>query len=154
MSNNEIFSWSFSNDKWRGSMWYVIALSVVIWLVVWGFLTKQYVMSFLVILITWVTFFVENNSEENTNISITNLGIKINNFFYDYSKIASFSLIYDGDQAVILRLQLLKKWVKYLDIVIDNDIAMVLKDILPNFIQEDEHGEFTFTDKMIRILKL
>jgi len=154
MSNNEIFSWSFSNDKGRGSMWYVIALSVIIGLVVWGFLTKQYVMSFLIILITGVTFFVENNSEENTHISITNLWIKVNNFFYDYSKITAFSLIYDGDQAVILRLQLVKKGIKYLDIMIDNEIVPVLKEILPNFLQEDEHGEFTFTDKIIRILKL
>lgn len=154
MNENEIYSWTFSNDKERGSMWYVIALSVVIGLVVWGFLTRQYVMSFLIILITWVSFFVENNSEENTTIVITPLGIKVNNFFYDYSKISSYSLIYDGEYAILLRLSLIKKGIQYIDLSIDNQTAYALKEILPNFVRENEHGELTFTDKIIRLLKL
>lgn len=154
MNANEIYAWTFSNDKERGWLWYVIALSVVIGLVVWGFLTRQYVMGFLVILITWVTFFVENNSEETTTVTLTPLGLKINSYFYDYSKIESYSFIYDGGNAILLRLSLVKKWIKYLDISIDNEVAIILKEILPNFIREDEKWELTFTDKLIRILKL
>lgn len=154
MSGNEIFSWSFSNDKGRWNMWYVIALSVVIGLVVWWFLTRQYVMSFLVILITGVTFFVENNSEENTTVIITPLGIKVNNFFYDFPKVSSYSIIYDGEYAILLRLSLIKKWIAYIDLSIDNETAYALKEILPNFLREDEKWELTFTDKIIRLLKL
>lgn len=152
--NDTIYSWTFSNEKNRWSMWYIIALSVVIWLVVWGFLTKQYVMSFLIILITWVTFFVENNSEENTNVFITNLWIKVNSTFYDFSKIASYTIIYDWENAVFLRLALVKKWLKFLDLDIDNNIAINLKWILPNFLNEDEKWELNFSDKLIRMLKL
>lgn len=154
MSNEVIYNWSFSNDKNRWSFWYIWALSVMIWLVVWWFLSRQYPLSFLVILITWVYFFVENNSEENTNILITNLWIKVNNSFYDYSKINSYTLIYDWENAVILRLSLLKKWIKFLDLQINNEIALVLKEILPNFIKEDENWELSFTDRLIKILKL
>jgi hypothetical protein len=149
-----IYSWSFSNEKNRWSLWYIIALSVVIWLVVWWFLTRQYVMSFLIILITWVTFFVENNSEEVTQVFITNLWIKVNSTFYDFSKIASYSFIYDWENAIFLRLSLLKKWIKFLDLDIDNNIALDLKSILPNFLKEDRNSELTFTDKIIRMLKL
>lgn len=152
--NDIIYNWSFSNEKNRWSLWYIIALSVVIWLVIWWFLTKQYVMSFLVILITWVTFFVENNSEETTQVSITNLWIKVNSTFYDFSKISSYWLLYDWENAVFLRLALIKKWIKTLDLDIDNNIALDLKSILPNFLKEDKNAELTFTDKMIKILKL
>jgi len=154
MNNEIIYNWSFSNDKNRWSLWYIIALSVIIWLVVWWFLTRQYVMSFLIILIAWVSFFIENNSEENTNVFITNLWIKINNSFYDFSKISSYTLIYDDENATLLRLSLVKKWIKYLDLNIDNNIALELKSILPNFIKEDEKTELNFSDKLIRILKL
>jgi hypothetical protein len=51
----------------------MIALSVVIGLVVWGFMTKQYVMSFLIILITGISFFIENNSEENITVTLNQL---------------------------------------------------------------------------------
>lgn len=154
MSNEVIYNWVFSNDKNRGWLWYIIALSVIIWLVVWGFLTKQYVMSFLIILIAWVSFFVDNNSEENVQVSITNLWIKVNNMFYDFSKIEAYTLIYEWEDAVLLRLLLIKKWIRYIDLTIDSNIAVDLKQILPNFIAEDEKAELSFSDKLIRMLKL
>ncbi len=149
-----LYSWNFSTDKQRSSLWYMIALSVVIGLVVWGFMTKQYVMSFLIILITGISFFIENNSEEMILVTLNQLGIKINNSFYDYSKIGSYTFIYDGENAVILRLHLLNKWIKVVDLQVDNSITIDLKQILPNFIREDEKAELSFTDKLIRWLKL
>ena len=149
-----LYSWNFSTDKQRSSLWYMIALSVVIGLVVWGFMTKQYVMSFLIILITGISFFIENNSEEMILLTLNQLGIKINNSFYDYSKIGSYTFIYDGENAVILRLHLLNKWIKVVDLQVDNSITIDLKQILPNFIREDEKAELSFTDKLIRWLKL
>jgi len=152
--DNTIYNWSFSNDKNRWSLWYIIALSVVIWLVIWWFLTSQYVMSFLFILITWVSFFIDNNSRETTDVFITDLWIKINNTFFDFSKISSYSILYEWDNAILLRLNLIKKWVRFLDLKINSDIALNLKNILPNYIAEDEMWELSFIDKMIRILKL
>lgn len=155
MGNEIIYTWSFSNDKNRWPLWYIIALSIVIWLVVWGFLTKQYVMSFLIILITWVYFFVENNSEEITSIYIQNLWINIWNSFYEYTKFQSFNVIYTWNEARFLRLILKNNvWVKFIDLSIDNNVASILKDILPNFITEDDKTEISFSDKLIKFLKL
>ncbi len=155
MGNEIIYTWSFSNDKNRWPLWYIIALSIVIWLVVWWFLTKQYVMSFLIILITWVYFFVENNSEEITSIYIQNLWINIWNSFYEYTKFQSFNVIYTWNEARFLRLILKNNvWVKFIDLSIDNNVASILKDILPNFITEDDKTEISFSDKLIKFLKL
>ena len=155
MGNEIIYTWSFSNDKNRWPLWYIIALSIVIWLVVWGFLTKQYVMSFLIILITWVYFFVENNSEEITSIYIQNLWINIWNSFYEYTKFQSFNVIYTWNEARFLRLILKNNvWVKFIDLSIDNNVASILKEILPNFITEDDKTEISFSDKLIKFLKL
>jgi hypothetical protein len=55
---------------------------------------------------------------------------------------------------VILRLHLLNKWIKVVDLQVDNSITIDLKQILPNFIREDEKAELSFTDKLIRWLKL
>lgn len=154
MNDTLLYSWSFPNDKNRGPLWYIIALSVVIGMVIWGFISRQYPFSFLIILITWVYFFVENNSDDIVQVSLSSLWIKVNNSFYDYSKISSYTIIYNGEQAFILRLNLIKKGFKYLDIKINNEIALILKEILPNYVKEDEKWEFNLTDKLIQILKL
>lgn len=149
-----IYEWEFSSDKWRWKMWYIIALSVVIWLVVWWFFTKQYVMSFLIILIAWISFFVENNSPENIKVEINELWIKVNNNFYEFSKIDSYSVIYDSWNAYMIRFFINKKWLKNLDLNLSNEIALDLKSILPNFVKENEGWELWTIDKIIKILKL
>lgn len=152
--NDIIYEWSFSNDKNRWKLWYIIALSIVIWTVIWWFLTKQYPMSFLIILISGVYLFIENNTEDETQIKITNLWIKINNSFYDYSKISGFCFFYDWENSITLRLLLVLKTTKQLDLKVNNWITKELKDILPNFIKEDETQELSFIDKLITYLKL
>ena len=154
MDNDILYSWKFNDKKERSQLWYIITLSIVIWLVIWWFLTKQYWMSFLIMLIAWVTYFVENNSEDEVNVYITNLWIKISNTFYDFSKINSFSLIYDGENAVYLRLIINKKWLKIFNVYIDNTIANNLKEILPNFIEENPKWDLSFIEKLINKLKL
>jgi len=149
-----LYSWTFPDDKNRWQLWYIIVLSIIIWLVIWWFLTKQYWMSFIVLLISGLVFYIENNSSDNINVEITELWIKVSEYFYDYSKIDSFAFIYEWENAVVLRLNLNKKWIKLVDLKIDNNVALELKEILPHYIKENEKEEFGFVDKMIRILKL
>lgn len=103
-----IYQFSFQNKKNKGALWYIIALSIVIGLVVWGFLTKQYVMGFMIILVSGVYFFIENNSEEEVQVFFSLFGIKINTQFYEYSKIDSFTIFYDDEIATTLRLHIKK----------------------------------------------
>jgi len=149
-----LYSWSFPDTKDRSQLWYIIVLSIIIWLVIWWFLTKQYWMSFFIILLSWTIFYIENNSSDIINVEITELWIKVDDFFYDYSKIDSYTFIYEWENAIICRLSLNKKWIRNVDLKIDNTIALELKNILPNYLEENEKEDFTFIEKMIRILKL
>ncbi len=149
-----LYSWKFTDIKERGQLWYIIVLSIIIWLVIWWFITKQYWMSFVIILLTGIIFYTENNSSDEINIKITELWIKIEMNFYDFSKIDSFTLIYEWENAVLLRLQLNKKWIKIIDLKIDNTVALKLKEILPNFIKENKKEDLSFIEKIIRILKI
>ena len=149
-----LYSWKFTDIKERGQLWYIIVFSIIIWLVIWWFITKQYWMSFVIILLTGIIFYTENNSSDEINIKITELWIKIEMNFYDFSKIDSFTLIYEWENAVLLRLQLNKKWIKIIDLKIDNTVALELKEILPNFIKENKKEDLSFIEKIIRILKI
>lgn len=153
-NNSTLYGWSFPSKTQRWGLWYIIALSCVIGLVIWWFFTKQYILSFLILLITWVYFFIENNSEDEIRVTITRLWIGINNVFYDYARIWFYGMIYQWDHAVILRIHTHKKGVSYIDLKINNDIAINLKEILPQFLQENQQEELSFIDKVVYFLKL
>ena len=108
----------------------------------------------MILLISWVAIYIENNSDDEIVVGLSDLGIKIGETFYDYSKISGYTFIYEWERAVIMRLQLIKKGVKTVDLFIDNAIASDLKEVLPHYIQENEKEDLSFTDKMIRLLKL
>jgi hypothetical protein len=154
MSNNIIYNWEFEDNKNRTTTWYIITLSIVIWLVIWWFLTKQYWMSFIILLITWISYFIDNNSPDKIKVEISELWIKIWEWFYDYSKIDSYTFIYNWENAIFLRLHLNKKWLRYLDLNIDNNIALDLKQILNNYLEENSKWELNFSEKVIKFLKL
>jgi hypothetical protein len=153
-TDNIIYKWTFVDKKDRWKLWYIIAISVVLWLSIWWIFTKQYFLSFIIILIAWVYFFLENNSSDNVEITISDLGIKINESFNSYSKIESFSFGSVWEDLVFLRLILSKKWIKVVDLRINNEIWKELKEILPNFIKETDEWEMSVTDKLINSLKL
>lgn len=151
---NELFHWQFDDRRERSTLWYTIALSVVIGLSIWWFLTKQYGMSFIVLLIAWLVYFVENNSEDTITVWLYDLGVSIWKSFYDYSKINSFSVVYQWETPILLRLQFNTKGIKTTDLTINSEVLPTIKEILNEFIPEWKNSELTFTEKIITKLKL
>lgn len=151
---NKIYSWNFEDKKNRWASWYTIALAIVIWLAIWWFLTKQYWMSFIVLLVAWVFYFLENNSEDEVFVALTDLWIQIGQSFYDYSKIENYTYIYDWSNPIYLRLSLNRTGIKNIDLKIDEKIILDLKNILPNYLEENPKWELSFVEKVIERLKL
>ena len=151
---NTLYSWSFEDKKQRSPLWYMIALSIAIGLIIWGFMTRQYGMSIVIMLFVWFFFFLENNAEDHVEVEIWELGIRIQNIFYDYGRISSYSIVYSGDQAIYLRLHLKKRWIGFANLRIDNTIASEIRPILSNFVEENEKQEITFLEKLTHFLQL
>lgn len=149
-----IYKWTFEDKKDRGSMWYITALSIVIWLSIWWFFTKQYAMSFIVLLIAWLYYFVENNSEDNIEVQIQELWIIIAWVFYDYESIGSFWVIYNWSNPIMLRLNLIKKWLKSIDVIINIDNLPKIRSVLSSYLEETPKVELSLSEKFIKILKL
>lgn len=149
-----IYGFEFEDSKNRTNMWYVIALSVVIWITIWWFLTKQYGLSFIVLLISWLIYYVENNSEDIIKVYITEKWINIDKTFYDFSSIKSFCFVYNNEKAILLRLNLIKKWLKYLDLKIDDTNKQDIENILQNYLEQREKMTLDIWEKLWSFLKL
>lgn len=155
MSNTELYySWNFQDNKHRSLLWYILALSVAGGLIIFWFLSRQYGMSIVLLLVVGFYFFLEINSEDEVSVGITNLGIAVQDIFYDYSRIQSFRFIYDGSNAVYLRINIKKSWISSINIRVDNDIVTNIRPILTQFIEEDGKSEITLLEKIIHTLKL
>ena len=151
---NSLYKWNYEDTKHRSPLWYIIALSIAIWLIIWWFLTRQYGMSIVVMLVVWFFYFLENNSEDEVSVELTDLGIKVQGNFYDYSRIGWYSIVYHGERALHLRLFIKKRGIGVLNLNIDNRIASDIRSILPNYIEENEKQEITLSERLIQFLKL
>ena len=72
-------------------------------------------MSFVVFFLAGLFFYIENNSNDEVFVEILDLGIKIDGNFYDFSKIRSYTLLYQDENAILMRMQLLQKGIKISD---------------------------------------
>ncbi len=153
-TQNILYSWEFEDTKLRSPSWYILAVAIIVWLVIWGIMTRQYGMSIVIMLWAWFFYFLENNSEDLVRVAITELWIGVQDNFYDYSRISWYSLVYDGDKALFLRLKLKKKWISSANIRIDNSIAADIRSILPNYIEETDKLELSLIEKISHYLKI
>jgi len=149
-----LYSWRFNDKKNRWKLWYIIAISIVIWTTIWWFLTKQYWLSFIILLIAGLYYFVENNSLDTVEVQILETWIKIDWVFYDYSSINSYWFIYKNEQPIWLRIHLNKKWLRFIDVKINRENISNIKNAFSERIEENEKIELTFSEKMINLLKL
>jgi len=152
--SNTLYSWKYNDTKNRSPLWYMIALSIAIWLIIWWFFTRQYGMSIVIMLVVWFFYFLENNTEDDVEVIITELGVRIQTSFYDFSRIASFSTIFDGEEAVFLRLITKNRGIRILNLRIDNNVLSELRPILVQFIEENPKQELSFVEKLSHTLKL
>ncbi len=150
-----MFNWKFNSKKERGASWYTLAIIIALVLIIWWFIMGLYVMSIVVFMFVWVYLLVDNNYPEVIEVIINENGIKIGDSFYDYSKIETFSIIYDRENPVLLRLRLTQKGFKVLDIPLINTLKTSnIREFLLRYIQEDEKWELSATDKILNYLKI
>jgi hypothetical protein len=153
-TQNILMQWSYEENKDRSPIWYIIALSIAIWLIIWWFFTRQYGMSIVIMLISWFFFFLENNADDQVQVTISEQWIKVQWNFYDYAKISWFYLVYEWEQAIFLRIGVKKNWIRTLSVRIDNFHSPEARRILSHYLEESEKQELSVTEKILHFLKI
>lgn len=150
-----MYHWQFASRNERPQSWYIVALVVVVFLVIYGIVQWLYMMSVVAFLFAWVYIMKENNAAPLTDVNVTENGIQVQDTFYEYSQIASFAILYDQEIAKMLRFSV-KKWITSLiDIPITQDVNPAeLRNILLKNISENPDAEFTKSDRMIQAMRL
>lgn len=149
-----LYTWEFQDKKDRWAYWYVIALSIVIGIFIWWIITHQYWLSFIVLFLSGIIYYVENNSDDEVQVYISDLWIQISQNFYEYWKIDNYTYIYSWNVPVILRLNLNKVWLKNLDLRINEKIFHDLQNVIPLYLSENWKEEMSLSEKIVYKLKI
>jgi hypothetical protein len=150
-----MFHWQFSSAQNRPKEWYIIALIIVLFFVVYGIIAQMYLMSIVVFLFAWVYIMMENNATPTTEVSINDHVIQVAGTTYNLDMIDRFTLLSNEWEYVMLRL-FLKKWISVLiDIPLTSEVDSVwLKAFLSEFITYDTDASWTKSDRLIHTMRL
>ena len=77
-----MFSWTISNEKNRGPMWYIFAIIIILVLVIYGIISGLYLMSVVAVLFSGVFLLIENNTLLTTRFFINEKHLQIDNTPY------------------------------------------------------------------------
>lgn len=154
MPSSSLYQWQYHDNKERSPLWYILAFSIAVGFIIWGFITTQYGMSIVIMIVTWLFYFIEINADEIVRVKIAENGIFIQENFYDYSKITAYSYVYSGDEVVYMRIFLKNSPIWTLSVRVNNESVMTLETILPSFIWEAQKQDLGMIDKISYFLKL
>ena len=150
-----MYNWQFASTKSRPAHWYVVALIVVLFLVIYGIFEGLYIMSVVAFLFAGVYILMENNATPTTQVEVTDRAIVISGTRYEMTDIEKFALLKNGDDYVMLRIFLKKSFSAMIDIPLTEEVdAYGLKDFLELSLPFDTTADWNKTDRLIHAMKL
>ncbi|MEA3398367.1 MAG: hypothetical protein U9R06_01330 [Patescibacteria group bacterium] len=96
------FSWETSEYEKheRTKMWYMSATIIAFLLLLFSFLTANFLFAVIIIVAALVIIIHDGRDPEVVNISLTDEGIIVGRKFYDYDEFKDFSIVYKPKQDV------------------------------------------------------
>lgn len=147
-----MFSWIFQSKKEKSATWYLGAIVLALALIAWGIFMGIYILAVVVFIFVGVYMLIENNAPDTVQVEVNENGILVAENFYDYAKIESFGIIYNGSAPYILRIKLRSKGFRLLDLYMRPDIINTaeLRAYLVSFLQEDEKSELSTSERLLQ----
>ncbi len=150
-----MFHWIFATRVEKSPTWYLLAIMVTLVIVIYGLVIQMYVMSIAAFLFVGVYMFIENNSAPEVSVDINEEWIQVANTFYEFSKIAQFSILSHSNTPIFLRLHLKKDVFSQIDLRLTQEVNVVeLREFLLSFIEENPDEELSGSDYLTGIMRL
>lgn len=150
-----MFSWQFTTHKDRPKSWYLIALVVVLFLVIYGIYEWLYLMSVVSFLFAGVYIMMENNTNPITSVLVDEQKIKVNSSVYELSKISRFAYLSDNEKVMMLRIFPKKSIATIIDIPLTEEVDTVaLREFLETKIEFDADVDWGKSDRIIHAMRL
>jgi len=154
----EVFaSWSFPRfvRHERGRWWYLIAGLIIIGLLTYALLSRNFLFALIIILGTGVFLILERRELDEATLAITEDGIVLDNVLWPYEDLRNFWLVYEPPTVKTLYINPRNALRGRMSIPIQDQNPVAIRQALLTYLPEDpERVQESFTDFTSRILKL
>ena len=139
----------------RGTLWYIIAGTLVIALLGYAVATANFLFALLIILFAVIIFLSHTNEPPMVDVAVTDLGIVMNERFYPYHALTSFWIIFDPPLTKHLYIQFQSSVRPALSIHLADENPLEIRETLRQFVYEDlEKREEPLSEVLWRVFKM
>lgn len=140
----------------RGKNWYIITSIVALLLLIYSFLTSNFLFAMIIVVAAIVLISHDGQQPDMVNFTITDEGIIIGRKFYDYDEIKDFSIIYKPRQEVKNLYFEFKNPLKHrLSIPLDKQNPLQIRENLLKYLEEDlERTDQPLSESLAKLFKL
>ncbi len=139
----------------RGTMWYIVAGVLLIGLLIYAFVTANFLFALLVILFAIIIFLSHTNEPPIVEVSLTDTGMVMNNRFYPYYSLHSFWIIFEPPFTKHLYVDFQNSMRPSMAIHLGDEDPLEVRKTLRKFVYEDlEKKEEPLSEVLWRVLKL
>jgi len=150
-------SWTFPEfiKYVRTTGWYIGISIVIIGIIVYSILTKDYLFLIFIVIIVAIYYLRAKREPMLIKLNVTEDGLEVSDSFYQYKDIKNFWIIYEPPAVKMLYFDFKTGIRPRLSIFLENQNPLKIRKILLDYLEEDLTKENeSFTDGMMRILKL
>jgi len=143
------------HDHERSHRWYVIAISALGLLLIYSFLTVNFLFA-IILIVVGITMTIQDRQETpKIDFSISDEGVIIGQKQYKFSAFKNFWLYYEPDENKLLFLEFKNSIRPRLSIPLLNKNPLRIRSILLRYIPEDIEKEYEpLSEQLTRLLKL
>jgi hypothetical protein len=156
--NEEFISWQIpEHDVYeRGRTWYIIFSIVVGGLLLYGFLTANFLLAVIAIMASLVILLHDSQEAPQIKFSITEEGIYVGRKFYDFDEFEQFAIVYKPNQDIKnLYLDFKNKFKPMLSIPLEDKNPIYIRNLLSEYLEEDtEMTDPPFSEELSKLLKI
>lgn len=140
----------------RTRQWYIIAAVIGALLLVYAFLTKNFLFFGIVLLAALIIIITDGKEPDKVSIGLTDDGIEVGKKFYDYDEIKNFSIVYKPKLGVKNLYFEFKNAVKpRLSIpLVDRDPIYIREKLLKYLTEDLERTDQPLSEGLAKLFKL
>jgi len=154
---NVLIKWHFPEFEQvaRGSTWYIVLALISVSLLIYSFLTLNFLFAVIVVMIVVIIFLHQRKGPIELEIKIREAGLEIGERFYPYKELDKFFIIYEPPEISNLYIEFKSRLKPDLSIPLKDQNPVKIRDILLDFLIEDvDQEEEPTSDSLTRLLKL
>ncbi|MFA6255479.1 MAG: hypothetical protein WC675_05685 [Patescibacteria group bacterium] len=150
------FSWKFSEfpQYQRERKWYVWGTIVVIILLIYSFLTINFLFGLITIMAALIILLFQRNNSE-VEFKITEDGILVNKKIFDYKNLKNFYIIYNPPEVKTLYFEPKSIFNPRIPIALEKQNPVAIREVLRQYLEEDlDREDEPVSEQISRIFKL